>query len=136
MAEEEESNTATMPYILNVRGGVSKEGIVRKLPQELVDKSLDEAIKYATKKSELKDDHERSISDAIDQEISKGQYIIVLNDVDTIAAEMAAREVLGKYMQVMTKKLEDGTELRYGYAELAVSGVQEGGNYKSLESRM
>lgn len=135
MAEEEESNTATMPYILNTRGGMSKEGIVRKLPQELLDKSLEDAIKYATTKNQLKDDHERSVCDAIEQEISKGQYIIVLNDVDTIAAEKAAREVLGKYMQIKTKKLENGDEVRYGYAELAVSGVQEGG-YKTLETRM
>lgn len=132
---EEESNTATMPYILNVRGGMSKEGIVRKLPQEMVDKSLDDAIKYALKKNHLKDDHERSVCDAIEQEIGKGQYIIVLNDVDTIAAEKAAREVLGKYMQIKTKDLENGEQVRYGYAELAVSGVQEGG-YKTLENRM
>jgi len=132
---EEESNTATMPYILNVRGGMSKEGIVRKLPQEMVDKSLDDAIKYALTKNQLKDDHERSVCDAIEQEIGKGQYIIVLNDVDTIAAEKAAREVLGKYMQIKTKDLENGEQVRYGYAELAVSGVQEGG-YKTLENRM
>ena len=132
---EEESNTATMPYILNVRGGMSKEGIVRKLPQEMVDKSLDDAIKYALMKNQLKDDHERSVCDAIEQEIGKGQYIIVLNDVYTIAAEKAAREVLGKYMQIKTKDLENGEQIRYGYAELAVSGVQEGG-YKTLENRM
>ena len=131
---EEESNTATMPYILNVRGGMSKEGIVRKLPQELVEKSLDEVIKYTLKKNQLKDDHERSVCDAIEQEIGKGQYIIVLNDVDTITAEKAAREILGKYMQMKTKDLENGEQIRYGYAELAISGVQEGG-YKTLESR-
>ena len=137
MAEENENTaTATMPYIINVRGGMSKKGIVRQIPPEMTQRSLDDAIQYATRSDQLKDDDERAIADSIKQEMKKtGKYIIVLNGVDSVTAEKIKHEILDKYMTPQSKDLENGEQAQYGYAELAVASVQEGGK-DSLDKKL
>jgi len=124
----DEAAVAEMPKIISVRGGMSKEGIVRKIPPELEKKSLDDAIKYATRPDQLKDDKEKSIADSIHNEMKKtGKYVIVLNGIDSVTAEKIKEEVLEKYIKPQNKDLEDGRQVQYGFAEIAVASVQEGG---------
>lgn len=124
----EETAVADIPQIISVRGGMSKEAIVRRIPPELEKQSLDDAIKYATRPDQLKDDKERSIADSIKQEMKKtGKYVIMLNGVDSVTAEKIKDEILEKYIKPQNKDLEDGSKVQYGFAEIAVASVQEGG---------
>ena len=131
-----EESVAEMPKIISVRGGLSKKGIVRPIPPELEEKSLEDAVNYATRPSELKNDEERSIADSRHQEMKKtGKYILILNGVDSVTAEKIKQEVLNKYLKPTSRELENGERAEFGYAEIAVASVQEGG-YKTLEHKL
>ncbi|MBW3017818.1 hypothetical protein KY325_01525 [Candidatus Woesearchaeota archaeon] len=124
----DESSVAEKPKIVSVRGGLSPEGIVRLCPEGLDKKPLEDVVQYAIRTDQLKDDTERAIADSIKREMKKtGQYILVLNGIETVEAEKIKEEILEKYFKEEIRDMEGGQQRSYHFAEIAVASVQEGG---------
>ncbi len=113
--------SAALPIVVKIKpGNASEKGVTFLLPQEQMELSLTDIVKYSLTREDTRK-NER-VAGRLQTEMSK-QYGMIVN-----GAVANASETIDKYLSNV-QQLEDGT--KYKLLEIIVASKQEGG-YKSL----
>ena len=116
---------ANLPLIVSARTGLAgkDDALVRKVPDEYTNKTVQEVLDYVTSKKITAD--ESGLAESVKKELLGRQNIVMINGIRAYLTDKA-----GKYGVVKEHKLPKGGKKQYRELEVEISAIQQGGNYR------
>ncbi|MFH1174469.1 MAG: hypothetical protein V1725_05005 [archaeon] len=110
------------PIIASVKTGLTPkdDAVMRKLPREFSEKTIDDVIRHMTLAKGLKD-VELSVAKSVKREMSQQQYAIVVNGVPAKGTDH-----VGKYLADKMRTV-NGQNVQYQPLDIEISAVEDGG---------